>query len=756
MNVNGTAHAVLIGINTYTDSQNLLNLQYAEKDCQDLFEVLTNPETGIFLPENVTLLLGENANTNNVREILFQKIVTKVNNNDTVLVYFSGHGFILGEQNRKAYLATYDVDILNLLTKNRRAGLRMDELHEDIFLNSPAKCVLFILDSCHSGAFVPSVTKGVTTGVSKIQTDEKLLEKGLFPKENGRVAIVSCPPDHHSYESKEFKNSIFTYYLIQGLKGGAIEPDTGEVTVDSLLTYIRNHAPSKQLPGRYGQDYGRIVIAKSTSGWEYENAQKRTVINISNKQSKSQSPFKFNALKNPFDSYKDFIDRLIQFLKDDSPISSVENRILEAVRFSCDAEFVAVIRQTENDWVIRAQSILKLEQSSQNAYIENIISEISPIISVKKKIFSRDYHGSSLIYEESDTTKVFMFVPLPSKSTIDLMLVCGLNKDSYFLGEVYGRILGSIYSATYELTSVQIPLLEAAIIDDLKIAYRYVSLELYYRRFQLFCERLNEMVIHFQPILYLSPKRPYIYSWEALARDPEFSSVPSDLFKAAELWGLQFMLELDIYFLKKAVHSYYKSCSNTPGRRRNEDAQELSVNVYPPSLMHEAYFKAVKEILADEEFIQPEKLILEISEKLPLPDTIEVFRKELGKYVRDLKIGFAIDDFGVGYASVNRLTGLNPAHVKIDRDILQQATINPGSIDIICRFVLDLASEGRSHAPKVVIEGFDSTSPVTLGKLYKLGIRYVQGYIVGKANDEIIRLDPQQRDYLKNLISSAE
>ncbi|MGH7997875.1 MAG: EAL domain-containing protein, partial [Brasilonema sp.] len=309
-----------------------------------------------------------------------------------------------------------------------------------------------------------------------------------------------------------------------------------------------------------------------------------------------------------------------------------------------------------------------------------------------------------------------------------------------------------------ELTSVQTSLVEAAILDDLKRAYGFVSLAMYHRRFQLFRERLSQMIVHFEPVLYLSPKRPYIYSWEALARNPDNGFAPIDLFEAAELWGDQFMIELDIYFMQHAINAYHAACLRTPGRRRVEDIQELSVNVYPQSLMHEAYFKAVQQILADEEFLQAEKLILEISEKSPLPEykavskksALQVFRRELGKYVRELKIGFAIDDFGVGHASVNRLAGLNPAHVKIDRDILHQA-----SIDITCRFVLDLASEGRSHAPKVVIEGFDNTSPVTLGKLYQLGIRYVQGYIIGKSGTELNRLDPQQRDYLKQLINNV-
>ncbi|NJM72701.1 MAG: caspase family protein [Scytonema sp. RU_4_4] len=137
-----TNYAVLIGINNYNDSQYLPFLEYAEKDCQDIYTVLTDIETGIFLQENTTLLLGEDATTNNIREVLFREIVQKPTANDTVLVYFSGHGFILGQEQRKAYLGTRDVDVMTLLTKNRRAGLRMDELYEDIFLASPAKYVL--------------------------------------------------------------------------------------------------------------------------------------------------------------------------------------------------------------------------------------------------------------------------------------------------------------------------------------------------------------------------------------------------------------------------------------------------------------------------------------------------------------------------------------------------------------------------------------------------------------------------------------
>lgn len=93
--------------------------------------------------------------------------------------------------------------------------------------------------------------------------------------------------------------------------------------------------------------------------------------------------------------------------------------------------------------------------------------------------------------------------------------------------------------------------------------------------------------------------------------------------------------------------------------------------------------------------------------------------------------------------------------VKIDRDILHQSSLDQGAVDITCRFVLDIVSEKKSHAPKVVIEGFDDTTLGTLRQLYQAGIRYVQGYIVGMSGTEIYRLDQKQSDYLKHLINNV-
>jgi len=337
----------------------------------------------------------------------------------------------------------------------------------------------------------------------------------------------------------------------------------------------------------------------------------------------------------------------------------------------------------------------------------------------------------------------------------EFMVVCGLPTDSYLLTGAYGRILSTIYWASRQLTFLRTPSLEAAILDDLRQAYGFIPLKIYDRRFELFRDRLTQLTVHFEPVLYLEPGNLYICGWEALARDAETMLVPNDLFRAAELYGREFTIELDTHLLKKATTGYRNALMEAKMRRPHE-IQELSVNVYPESLMRTAYFETVRQIITDK-VILPQKLVLEVSEKTPIPEIedangsetpLQVFRKRLEEYVKTFQVGFAIDDFGVGHASISRLARLNPAHVKIDRDILHHEYS-----EMTIHYVIDLVTRGRLRSPKVVIEGFDNSSRVKLDQLYNWGIRYVQGHIIGKAGPKLARLEEETVKYLESLIS---
>jgi EAL domain-containing protein (putative c-di-GMP-specific phosphodiesterase class I) len=236
--------------------------------------------------------------------------------------------------------------------------------------------------------------------------------------------------------------------------------------------------------------------------------------------------------------------------------------------------------------------------------------------------------------------------------------------------------------------------------------------------------------------------------WEALARDPETKLSPQALFSASELWGVQFMAELDLYFLNKAVNIYHQECSRLNLQRANEIIP-LAVNVYPDSLMLEAYLNAVLELIRSGR-IPKDKLILEISEKLALPQptswnedkpSSNSFKIRLRDYVRKgAKVKFAIDDFGVGHASISRLVGLGLNYVKIDREILNYPPeVRDGIISFVHNALVD-----SDHSPRIVLEGVDSDYPLDIEHCLKVDA-FIQGFAVDKAVESIYKSLPRER-----------
>jgi EAL domain-containing protein (putative c-di-GMP-specific phosphodiesterase class I) len=453
-------------------------------------------------------------------------------------------------------------------------------------------------------------------------------------------------------------------------------------------------------------------------------------------------------LHNFLEPYEDLIKNLILRLTDltDKTVTAkteVNSQILKIIKDSLTAEFALVISYEQDKWIVKFKS--DDDDISSNIYLEIINSIILSSI-FPKCIFNPAYHGIYKIYENSQRiSKAIVFIPLKTSLKSEMIVVCGLPQDSFLLEDVCSLIVSTFYQSS-QTSFVYPSLVEAAILDELKKTFGFVSASLYNRRLNLFLTRLQGMIVYFEPVLHLDLEYLFISGWEALARNPDSFMAPVDLFQAAELWGSSFIVELDKYFLKCATKSYRLNRSK---QRRVEDIVPLSVNVYPESLMHSEYFETVRQILV-EQIIFPRNLILEISEKTELPklkDGMVVFKNVLLEYVRQLKIRFAIDDFGVGYASVSRLAGLNPSYVKIDRDILY----HPPS-DVIIRFVHELVTANNLNPSNVIVEGVDESVPLSLRRLKEFGVTYIQGHIVGKPAPEIYRLSQEKVAYLKKLI----
>ncbi len=225
------------------------------------------------------------------------------------------------------------------------------------------------------------------------------------------------------------------------------------------------------------------------------------------------------------------------------------------------------------------------------------------------------------------------------------------------------------------------------------------------------------------------------------------------MFKAAELWGPRFTIELDQHFLRVATYSYKQTRAKLR-QNRSQEIAPLSVNVYPASLIRKAYFETVKSVIKDQ-LIPPRKLVLEILEKTELPQfediaydsALQIFKNRLVEYVQQTKIKFAIDDFGVAYASISRLAGLRPSHIKIDREILHS---RPSGM--IIRFLHELVGANDLDPPDIIVEGVDEKTPISLHRLRQIGVNYIQGYIVGEPSSDIYRLSQEKAEELKKLI----
>lgn len=745
--MNRNAYAVFIGVNVCLDPD-IPRLAFAEKDCRDLQNMLTHPRTGNFPLENTTLLVGPDATTKTVKRILQRDVVGR-SPKDTVLVFFSGHGVVRGSsERRRTYLGTSDLSLKEIALYPHE-GLDMDFLHNEIFLATPAHVLVFVLDCCHSGAIVPSELREGTLRLKRgaaIQPMIESLSNSLSAMGRGRVAIVACPADSPSRESARLKNGVFTHFLLEGLRGAAADGDSGEVTVDSLLTYLRSHAPPDQPPGRYGQDYGRIVLTYSMPKHRNQSGIVIPRVRLSSSRVAGVS----RPLTHPLEAHQNLITKVIGHLAE-SPTHRAADRdrawLLESIRRATAADLAFLMRREGEDLILGARA----PHARPAADFEKIISVISPEM-LARCTTRRASHGISVTYRLGNRSeRSLIIVPTSFEHQADLLVLTGLGDSLGDAEDSFGTVLSATISAHRKVLGHSSEAIESAILDDLKRSYGFIPTSMYRRRQDLFRTRLAATTVYFQPVVYIHQHNIGIDSWEALARNREDGSSPTDLFVAAELWGQQFMGELDRHYLREGTEIFRTAHQVSPA----VSAPELSVNVYPQSLMDTEYYNAMREII-DGGVVDPERLVLEISEKVSLSDLssngseeadLTTFRNRLERFVSDFQIGFAIDDFGVRQASVSNLARLHPDLVKIDRDVLLHAFGKP-----VIRFVVDLTRAGKLRSTKVVVEGFDSDSTISLADIYNSGVRHVQGFRLGEPAPQPYQLSDGKAHEIRRLL----
>jgi len=92
--------------------------------------------------------------------------------------------------------------------------------------------------------------------------------------------------------------------------------------------------------------------------------------------------------------------------------------------------------------------------------------------------------------------------------------------------------------------------------------------------------------------------------------------------------------------------------------------------------------------------------------------------------LRELGLGVALDDFGVGHATIEQLDELPVTELKLDRSLIQDQRQSMAS------YLTSIVKLAHERGLRVVAEGVETEAHLSLVKM--LGCDRAQGYLLGR------------------------
>src|SRR5689334_21539946 len=141
----GKLWAVVIGVSSYKNLPADAQLKFPHRDAEEFAAFLRSPQGGGFPSSQIKVLLNQEATLAAVRTALGTWLARSAEPEDSVYVYFAGHGVVEGD--RDGYLLAYDSDPQNLYA----TALSVEELNKVISERLRTRLVVLITDACHAG-----------------------------------------------------------------------------------------------------------------------------------------------------------------------------------------------------------------------------------------------------------------------------------------------------------------------------------------------------------------------------------------------------------------------------------------------------------------------------------------------------------------------------------------------------------------------------------------------------------------------------
>jgi diguanylate cyclase (GGDEF)-like protein len=231
----------------------------------------------------------------------------------------------------------------------------------------------------------------------------------------------------------------------------------------------------------------------------------------------------------------------------------------------------------------------------------------------------------------------------------------------------------------------------------------------------------GDLRVYFQPIVSLSDNQ--LIGFEALVRWQHHERgiiPPLEFIPLAEETGM--IILIDRWVMREACRQMHEWQMIAPQFR----SLTINVNLSGRQIAQPDLIETIAQIL-QETGLEPRCLNLELTESV----IMESFENTIGVLsgLRELGVQIQIDDFGIGYSSLNYLSQFPLTALKIDRSFVRLMQRDQTHLKIIQAIVT--LSHGLGI--DVVAEGVETTSQ--LDQLKALGCQYIQGALISMPVD---------------------
>lgn len=222
-------YAVIIGINEYKNPK--LTLRYAVADARLFADTLKQISTPLFEDIQIkTITTKEETTKEAIKKTLNE--LKEIRPDDVFVFYVAAHGTV---DEGEYFLLTSNVGSVSTF-RLKEDALTQSEL-KGLIANIPSTKKLIIIDTCSAGKLGEALQVAMLTRGMSEETAVKILSHAV-----GSTIISASTAIQEALEGYQ-GHGLFTYVLVEGLKGKADTDRDGFIKTLELATYVDSEVP---------------------------------------------------------------------------------------------------------------------------------------------------------------------------------------------------------------------------------------------------------------------------------------------------------------------------------------------------------------------------------------------------------------------------------------------------------------------------------------------------------------------------------